>query len=282
MSKASKYKIEDTIVGNDVEFFLQDVDKKIVPAWDLIGGTKSHPLKVNGGYVSEDGISAEVSTTPAANEQEFVENLTTIITSLKEIVEPVRLKLLTSASVVLDKELLSNPSSKIVGCDEDYDPWGRKITINKRPTYARKDFRCSGGHVHVSHPIFMHDEWRRVGAQLFDIYLGLPAVLLDRDINRRSMYGNPGAHRPTSYPDGSCGIEYRVLSNFWVSSETLQRWVYRQTIRMVEDLLQREKEGNYKVNREDVLTYCISSGNIDETKAALKYFPSRMPEKVSA
>lgn len=275
----TSHKIEDTKVGNDVEFFLINSKGVITPSWDLGMGTKDSPLKVNGGFISEDGVSAEVSPAPASSEQEFVENLTTVMDELAKFVKPHGLSLVTKASVKLPDNVLKKSRSRVVGCDEDYDPWGRNISVNATPTYNRKIFRCSGGHVHVSHPILRSNEWKRVAAKLFDMYLGVPAVLMDRDANRRSMYGKPGAHRPTSYPDGSCGVEYRVLSNFWTKSDNMTRWVYQQTIRLVEDLIVREKEGDYEVLHEDMITYCIREGDREQAQSALNYFPIEMPAR---
>ncbi len=274
----SKYSIDDTLVGNDVEFFLTPLGgTEIVPAWDLIGGTKDFPLEVVGGYISEDGISAEVSTAPASTEDEFVNNLTTIIRSLTEVVVMSGMRLLVAPSVVLPDDLLINPRSTIVGCSEDYDPWGRRISVNNMQSYKGKNFRCSGGHVHISHPILESDKWKRVCAKLFDIYLGVPSVLLDTDINRRSMYGNPGAHRKTAYPDGTQGVEYRVLSNFWADDEVLKRWVYQQSIRVINDLIIRHKTNNVKVDRENSIRDCIITGNADLARGLLDYLPSVMP-----
>jgi hypothetical protein len=41
---------------------------------------------------------------------------------------------------------------------------------------------------------------------------------------RRELYGKAGAFRPKPY-----GVEYRVLSNRWLNSEALIRWVYNQS-----------------------------------------------------
>jgi len=53
------------------------------------------------------------------------------------------------------------------------------------------------------------------------LHLGIPSVHLDTDTLRKSLYGKAGAFRPTSY-----GLEYRVLSNFWLKSEELTKWAY--------------------------------------------------------
>jgi hypothetical protein len=57
-----------------------------------------------------------------------------------------------------------------------------------------------------------------------DFYLGLPSLVYDAATRRREMYGKAGAYRPKSY-----GVEYRTLSNAWLNSAELIRWVYRAT-----------------------------------------------------
>ena len=56
-----------------------------------------------------------------------------------------------------------------------------------------------------------------------DYYLGLPALLLDGDDRRKELYGKAGACRFKEY-----GIEYRVLSNFWIANDDNRRWAWEQ------------------------------------------------------
>ena len=60
---------------------------------------------------------------------------------------------------------------------------------------------------------------------------------MDNDKQRRSLYGKAGAHRFKSQASGDAydGMEYRVLSNFWVGSEERMRWAYRAVERAVEE-----------------------------------------------
>ncbi|OYV41139.1 MAG: hypothetical protein B7Z80_02685 [Rhodospirillales bacterium 20-64-7] len=54
-----------------------------------------------------------------------------------------------------------------------------------------------------------------------DYFLGIHSLLWDKDGTRRKLYGKAGAFRPKPY-----GMEYRVLSNRWLDSPDLTRWVY--------------------------------------------------------
>ena len=55
-----------------------------------------------------------------------------------------------------------------------------------------------------------------------DLYLGIPSIILDPEGSmRRRMYGKAGAFRKKSY-----GLEYRVLSNFWIFDEKYIYWIF--------------------------------------------------------
>jgi hypothetical protein len=76
-----------------------------------------------------------------------------------------------------------------------------------------------------------------------DAYLGIPSLEWDKDTLRRRLYGKAGAFRPKPY-----GVEYRTLSNAWLKNEMLVRYVYRQTMRAIEDLMAGKKlsDDSYK------------------------------------
>ena len=69
-----------------------------------------------------------------------------------------------------------------------------------------------------------------------DFYLGLPSLFYDNDVDRRAMYGKAGCCRFKPY-----GVEYRVLSNKWLSDKKLTSWVYRATMAGANALM----EGNF-------------------------------------
>src|SRR5690606_20951516 len=87
------------------------------------------------------------------------------------------------------------------------------------------------GHVHVG-----YDNQEAINpiqlVRALDLFLGIPSVLLDNDTRRRQLYGKAGCFRKKPY-----GVEYRTLSNFWIHSEDLIKFVYkgaRKAVAMVE------------------------------------------------
>lgn len=69
-----------------------------------------------------------------------------------------------------------------------------------------------------------------------DLFLGVPSILLDKDTERRKMYGKAGAFRSKPY-----GVEYRVLSNFWIANEELVTWCFNN-VKAAIDFIDSGKE----------------------------------------
>ena len=62
-----------------------------------------------------------------------------------------------------------------------------------------------------------------------DAYVGLPSILIDKDTQRRSLYGKAGCFRLTDY-----GCEYRSLSSYFMKDEAHLKWVFNQTMKAIE------------------------------------------------
>ncbi len=76
-----------------------------------------------------------------------------------------------------------------------------------------RDLRCAGGHFHISYDTAIAPPW--VGAMLCDHFIGFPHRLrLNK--SRSPYYGQATLHRPTHYPNGDSGVEYRPMDSFWV------------------------------------------------------------------
>ena len=103
--------------------------------------------------------------------------------------------------------------AKELGCNPDFNAYTGEE--NPKPDEGLP-FRTGAGHIHVGwtedtdDPV--HDSMCHMLVKELDAVLGLPSLLLDPDSERREMYGKAGAHRVKTY-----GVEYRVLSNFWLS-----------------------------------------------------------------
>lgn len=223
-------------IGCDPEFFL--FDSKIghhVSAHDLLPGTKEEPFKVKQGAVQVDGVACEFNTDPASTEDEFVDNVKTVLAELRKLV-PERYTFDFRPSVVFDPVYFKKlPFTAVqLGCTPDFN--GYTFQANPPPDGERTTLRTASGHVHIgwqrNTDEVDHDHSMVCGriARNLDYFLGLPSLEWDNDKKRRQLYGKAGCYRPKPY-----GLEYRTLSNKWLTSENLMRRVYSGAVAGVSD-----------------------------------------------
>lgn len=120
-------------------------------------------------------------------------------------------------------------------CEPDLNPYLREE--NPRPD-SDTNLRCVGAHVHIGYPNPNQTTSEEI-VKAFDIFVTLPALLIDKDERRRELYGKAGAFRFKE----PWGVECRALSNFWIHSDELMGWVYDQTIKAVESVLDGKAQG---------------------------------------
>jgi hypothetical protein len=56
-----------------------------------------------------------------------------------------------------------------------------------------------------------------------DAFVGIPSILYDTDVERRSLYGKAGCFRLQPY-----GFEYRTLSSFWIANPSRLSFIWKQ------------------------------------------------------
>jgi hypothetical protein len=197
---------------------------KFISSVGRIGGSKWAPRDMgNGIAIQEDNVAVEYNIAPATSAEEFVKSIQLGLEVLTEIVKHQGLVLSLVPSASFDADQLESDQAKHFGCEPDLNAWSGKL--NKKPKAKDKNLRSAGGHVHVqtnADPLLV-GRW-------MDILMGSPFVLVDKDQRRRLLYGKAGAIRVKPYP----GIEYRVLSNHWLTSDNLIQWVYGQAHKAVQ------------------------------------------------
>lgn len=213
-------------VGADPEVFLSE-GGKIISAYGKIPGDKTHPHRVNGGAVQVDGMALEFNIDPVSDEDSFLGNINRVMSQLAAMVPQGTLEIIPTA-YFSKKYMAEQPEeSKILGCDPDFNAW-LEGSVNDPPDGSH-NFRTGAGHVHIGYPIDTKDYVKHLSSCIsvtkqMDCTLGLMSLLYDEDTKRREMYGKAGAFRMKPY-----GVEYRTLSNAWLSSEHLIRWVFKTT-----------------------------------------------------
>lgn len=225
------------LVGADPELFVCDAEGKPVSAIGLVGGDKADPRRVEKGGLQEDNVLAEFNIDPASSEDEFVENIQTVVEILRGVL-PHGIRIAEGlSSHEFDLQYLEEQGERamVFGCDPDFDAY--RMEVNPRPQGAGSGLRTAGGHIHLGYTDTDDFVSAARAARYCDLYLGVPSVLLDSDQRRRQLYGGPGAFRVKRY-----GMEYRTLSNFWIMQEGMIRWAYRNAVAAARAAMENENE----------------------------------------
>lgn len=213
--------MEGLTFGCDPELFVTNADGEFVTAAGLIPGTKEEPYRVPGGAVQVDGMAAEFNIDPVTTFKEFNDNIIKVTGTLKRML-PKGYKLSTVPSVVFSEKAWAEApdEAKILGCNPDYNAWDN--SVNPPPSDPDNPrLRTASGHVHIgwtdNAEVTDPDHVRSCVdlVKQLDWYLGPWSVRSDPDTARRRLYGKAGAMRFKPY-----GVEYRVLSNFWLTNIT--------------------------------------------------------------
>lgn len=251
------------LVGCDPEVFVKK-DGVFQSAYGLIEGNKKHPQKVNKGAVQVDGMALEFNIDPAASEDEFCINVQEVFKTMCLMVPEHEVVAVPVANFGMDY-LRQQPAEALeLGCDPDYNAWGG--FENPRPD-GERPFRTAAGHIHIgwTNDANIRDpEHQAMGNELvkqLDFFLGLPSLLYDNDVQRRSMYGKAGACRYKPY-----GVEYRTLSNAWLNSEKMIRWAYRATQAGVAALLAGNNLSHMYGDIQDI----INNSDVESAKAIIE------------
>lgn len=207
-------------IGADPESFLYNTaTKRIIPACGLVGGTKSHPLRISknlspGFTIQEDNVLVEYNIPPCRSTDQWINAISTVLGAVKEYLEQRGpYKLVHESEHAFPNSMMEVDGAMQFGCSPDFNAYNNGLEFEK---YHHKEFydgnkqwRFAGGHIHIGYdaPEIPHF----VVAAFADLIIGLRAVGSDQQKRRRAFYGQPGRYRPTPW-----GIEYRTPSNFWL------------------------------------------------------------------
>lgn len=220
--------------GCDPEGFIFKGDKPVC-ADGLIPGTKAQPepIEVKGeviGYCQVDGMAAEFNIPPVTSFREFNRHIEGTIKEIEKMLPPGHSLRFDVSAVNFDEDVFRDAPDKAkeLGCSPDYNAWEGKV--NSPPKDPSNPFlRCLGGHLHVgwTKDADVTDAQHVMNCcdlvKQFDWYLGAWSTKVDTDPTRRRLYGRAGACRLKDY-----GVEYRVLSPFWVSSRERRMAVWNR------------------------------------------------------
>ena len=222
-------------LGCDPEVFLVDaLHSTFVSVIGKVGGNKQNPLQLTGypkGFtIQEDNVALEFCVPPSKSCAAFLKNIQMVQSAAKAKLEN-KYTFSTLSCVAFPKEQLAHPLANMFGCEPDYNAWtGDKNEKGETP----KDLRSAGGHIHLETNL----DPNKMG-QALDLFLGIPSLLMDKKGEaRRKYYGKAGAIRYKPY-----GLEYRVLSNFWIFAPKYIKWVWNQAHRAETFVKENNKVG---------------------------------------
>ena len=204
------------LIGQDTELFVKKNDK-FVSAYGLIPGSKINPYPVKKGAVQIDGMALEFNTKPAKTLKQFRDNINIVLSRLYDMI-PKDYEVVVAPVANFSSQYIKNQPIEAtqLGCESDYNAYTGLENTAPNPNM---NMRTAAGHVHLGwtdnkdiHDPIHFESCRKIVKQL-DFYLGLPSIINEQPNLRRQMYGRAGAFRPKSY-----GVEYRVLSNFWITT----------------------------------------------------------------
>jgi hypothetical protein len=257
-------------IGADPEVFVKK-DGEYHSAYGLVQGTKEHPFPVQNGAVQVDGMALEFNIDPAEEEEQFLFNIQDVMRQLKAMV-PEYDVVADPVAQFTEALLATQPDEALdLGCEPDFNAWTE--AVNPRPD-ATSTKRTGAGHVHMGwtdgasgrkHSSMCSNLIRQM-----DYYLGLPSLLFDNDNERRELYGKAGAFRPKSY-----GVEYRVLSNRWLSDEGLTRWVFKAAQNCFESM-----RGGQLVHKYGDIQHIINNSDVDTARKIIEAENLLVPEGV--
>lgn len=225
--------LNNVTIGADPELFLiNSTSGEVVSSIGIIPGEKGNPYRSDDmpeGYGLEiDNILAEFNIPPVTTKEGFIEAMNYMKNYIKKFIKAKNSKLdiLCKASMMVNEDQLQSPEAKLFGCSVDYNAYTEEP--NPKPQGERTNLRSAGFHIHIGYDDCNVDTSLML-IKYLDMYLGVPSVLKDDDTKRRSLYGKAGCFRLTPY-----GLEYRVLSSYFLSTKATLSWVWSGISKAIE------------------------------------------------
>lgn len=217
------------LIGSDPEIFAQTKDGALIPAFNFLGSkdtpnqsTVCHHGKSNDIYW--DGFQAEFNTLAMGCLEHHTDTVACGLIGLKDLLKKHDPNALLSVKTTFDipPELLANSKEEHVqfGCMPSLNIYGMEgIKMNGREVA----FRSAGGHIHYGIGKADKDRQEKI-VKALDAILAVACVSLFAsfdDPRRRVMYGLAGEYRLPPH-----GLEYRVLSNAWLTHPLIMNIVF--------------------------------------------------------
>lgn len=266
--------------GLDPEIFVTS-NGKLVPAYEFLPD-KHSPVIVRGShyatyqvfgvndystYAYWDGFQAEFRTGAAFKCLMFMtlytqQGLKSILDAAKAKFPNAKLSLNSVMRVPLKTREEAFDPFVTLGCDPSMNAYDLSGIEVKNP--RKLPYRFAGGHMHFGEDYMQKNHVKVVKA--LDKILGLWSVGAAQSFDnpiRRKYYGLPGEYRTPQH-----GLEYRVLSNFWLSSPIILHAAWEIGRRAV--YLAQTEYDELWVAPEEMVIEAIANGDVKIAHQLLK------------
>tara|TARA_R100001086_G_C11848217_1_gene261055 strand:+ start:39488 stop:40711 length:1224 start_codon:yes stop_codon:yes gene_type:complete len=256
--------------GADPELFIENKDCEVIRA--------SRFVKDKGAEVANDGFQIEIHPAAQGCRQFLASHVAILLSKAQELAKSRSCSLTFDIGrTMCDREWeQAEEEDKQFGCEATesiHEPNRTRISGLK------ERFRSCGGHIHLGIGVTFAQKNVKTLVSLMDLLCGNTFVILDRDevnIKRREHYGRAGEHRIKPY-----GIEYRVLSNFWLRKYSLFSAAVafcRQAFWFTEDQPELAKELLDRVDMQNIRD-AINNNDVELAKENLKVVADFFREK---
>lgn len=214
-------KLKNVRVGSDPEAFLMNDKGEIVSSIGIVKGNKREPYDIgNDCGIQTDNILVEY-TFPAVllNEvDKFFNYVQYCIKYTNEYLKNKKITVKIQSSGEADEKYLQHPQAREAGCDPDFNVWTKSTNIPA--PYDTTNIRAAGCHIHIGYDN-PNEEMSEEIVKALDLFLGVPSLFIDKDTERRKLYGRAGTFRFKRY-----GVEYRVLGGFTIQDKETIQWLF--------------------------------------------------------
>ena len=218
MFEGSISKRKQLTLGADQEIFVFS-GLKLLPAFEFL------PYKNSKELIYWDGFQAEWKYDHEGNhcQNNLVlytrERLQTLLEIATAHDSKARLSLQNVVRIPKATLDTAAPEHVELGCQPSYNAYGMK----GKPVYNPRELthRFAGGHMHFG-TWGIRPNYEKI-VKTLDMILGVWSVGVAQNMDdpiRRQYYGMAGEYRKPKYYEGY-GVEYRVLSNWWLASPAL-------------------------------------------------------------
>lgn len=266
--------IKNPTFGSDFEVCVSQKNK-IIPAL-MVPGTKKKPAYIgNRCYIQRDGPNAEFNIPPVKTKKDWTKYFNYCFKKGNELLAQHQSSLVIKSSNTFTNKELDQEDLRELFCEPSLDAYDSGYPRHGEITNETYNFRTAGLHIHVG---FIVDNIPKdkiyhniiddlcLLSYYFDLYLAIPSIFMDRDTDRRKLYGMPGDFR-YKVIDDLVIYEYRSLGIGTIENNNNIDWIYDQTNKTINKF-------NERINLPDLnrLKNCIINSNLTEAKKLISEF----------